>query len=115
MLTDNGAIFTAAYRHGRGALEGVFGELGKAGPNQPERITPAHYRGRHDRIDTSGVITLRYQGRLHHIGIVEPTRTPACSSSSPNRDVRIITEDGELLRHLTLDPTRGYQTQASSP
>ncbi len=24
-------------------------------------------------------------------------------------DVRVITEDGELLRHLTLDPTKDYQ------
>jgi hypothetical protein len=24
-------------------------------------------------------------------------------------DVRIVTEDGELLRTLTLDPTRSYQ------
>ncbi len=24
-------------------------------------------------------------------------------------DVRVISEDGEMLRHLTLDPTRDYQ------
>ncbi len=28
-----------------------------------------------------------------------------------DRDVRIVTPDGELLRHLTLDPTRDYQPQ----
>ena len=28
-----------------------------------------------------------------------------------DRDIRIITPDGELLRHLTLDPTRDYQPQ----
>jgi hypothetical protein len=26
-------------------------------------------------------------------------------------DVRIVSEGGELLRHLTLDPTRDYQAQ----
>jgi hypothetical protein len=26
-------------------------------------------------------------------------------------DVRVLTEDGKLLRHLTLDPTRDYQRQ----
>jgi hypothetical protein len=24
-------------------------------------------------------------------------------------DVRILTEEGEMLRHLTLDPTKNYQ------
>jgi hypothetical protein len=24
-------------------------------------------------------------------------------------DVRVLSQDGELLRHLTLDPTRDYQ------
>jgi hypothetical protein len=27
-------------------------------------------------------------------------------------DVRVVSEDGELLRHLTLDPSRDYQPQA---
>jgi len=26
-------------------------------------------------------------------------------------DVRVLSEDGELLRHLTLDPNRDYQPQ----
>ena len=26
-------------------------------------------------------------------------------------DVRVISEDGQLLRHLTLDPSRDYQPQ----
>jgi len=28
-------------------------------------------------------------------------------------DVRVISEDGELIRRLTLDPSRDYQPQAS--
>jgi hypothetical protein len=28
-------------------------------------------------------------------------------------DVRVISEDGELLRHLRLDPTKDYQPQGS--
>jgi hypothetical protein len=27
-------------------------------------------------------------------------------------DVRVVSQDGELLRHLTLDPNRDYQPQA---
>ena len=30
---------------------------------------PAHYRVRHDTIDTGGTITLRHNSRLHHIGL----------------------------------------------
>ena len=32
-------------------------------------IDTGHYRVRHDRIDPSGVITLRHNSRLHHIGL----------------------------------------------
>jgi len=28
-------------------------------------------------------------------------------------DVRVISHDGQLLRHLTLDPSRDYQPQGS--
>jgi hypothetical protein len=28
-------------------------------------------------------------------------------------DVRVVSLDGELLRHLTLDPSRDYQPQGS--
>ena len=30
-----------------------------------------------------------------------------------DRDIRIVSPDGELLRHLTLDPTRDYQPQTN--
>ena len=29
-------------------------------------------------------------------------------------DVRVVTEDGELLRHLTIDPTRDYQPRGKT-
>ncbi|MDT0353820.1 integrase core domain-containing protein [Pseudonocardia charpentierae] len=32
-------------------------------------VDTGHYRVRHDRIDNSGVITLRHNSRLHHIGL----------------------------------------------
>ena len=30
-----------------------------------------------------------------------------------DRDIRVITPDGELLRQLTLEPTRDYQPQSA--
>ena len=48
---------------------------------------------------------------LHHIGMgARPNDQPVVMLIA-DRDIRIITPDGELLRHLTLDPTRDYQPQ----
>ena len=64
---------------------------------------------RHDHA-ASGVVTLRYNGRLHHIGIGQThTRTPVLLLID-DRDIRIINATtGELLRTLTLDPRRDCQ------
>ena len=35
----------------------------------------------------------------------------ASAFQEEHRDVRVITPNGELLRHLTLDPARDYQPQ----
>jgi hypothetical protein len=57
------------------------------------------------------VITLRHRSRVHHIGLgrrLIGTKVIALVDGLP---VRVITEDGELIRELTLDPTRDYQPQ----
>jgi hypothetical protein len=43
---------------------------------------PPHYRVRHDRIDAAGVITIRYNSRLHHIGLTKRLRGTSVTSSS---------------------------------
>ena len=73
-----------------------------------EQIAP-HYRVRRDKIDTTGVITLRHNSRLHHIGIGRRHVGIRVLVLVADLDVRVVTEDGELLRQLTLDPTRDYQ------
>jgi transposase InsO family protein len=79
---------------------------------QPVSANPdAHFRVRHDRVDKTGCITLRYQSRLHHIGIGRAHKHRRVLLLIADRDVRIITEDGELLRQLTIDPTRDYQSR----
>jgi transposase InsO family protein len=71
---------------------------------------PPHYRVRHDKIDAAGVITVRYNSRLHHIGISKHRRGTKVTVLIDDRDIRIIDHTtGELLRKLTLDPTRDYQ------
>ena len=69
-----------------------------------------HHRVRHDRIDKHGKLTLRVNGKLHHIGMGRTlARTPVLLLVH-NLDVHIIdATTGELLRELTIDPTRDYQ------
>jgi transposase InsO family protein len=183
VLSDNGAIFTAAYRGGIGAFESELADLGIAckhsRPYHPQtcgkverfhqtlkrflakqrparsiptlqrqldrfvdyyntvrphrslnRHTPletftartkAHpdpppnpvdgYRLRHDTIDRDGKLTVRYAGRLHHIGVGRRHAHKTVAMLVAGRDIRILDDTGELIRQLTLDPARDYQPQ----
>jgi hypothetical protein len=97
---------------GRRTPMATFDARPKATPSGVGHAFPAHYRIRHDRIDPTGVITLRYNSRLHHIGLGRRHAGLRVLVLVADLDVRVITEDGELLRELTLDPNRDYQRQA---
>ena len=73
-----------------------------------------HYRIRHDRIDSCGKLTLRHNSRLHHIGIGRRHAGTRVLVLTHDLHVRVLTQRGELLRELTLDPTRDYQPQAKT-
>jgi len=85
----------------------VFNSLIKAKPT--EQPAPTDHRVRRDKIDSSGKVTLRYLGRLRHIpvGVAHKNRRVHLLVAGP--DVRVVAEDGVLIRALTLDPTRNYQ------
>jgi transposase InsO family protein len=86
----------------------VYGLLPKTGPAGTGAGT--HHRVRHDRIDGTGTVSLRRAGRLHHIGIGRTHTGQPVILLIDDLDIRVIeTTTGELLRHLTLDPTRDYQ------
>jgi transposase InsO family protein len=86
----------------------------KATPSKP-LVTP-HYRVRRDRVDDGGVITIRYDSRLHHIGLGREHRGKRVLALIADRYLRIVdAETGELLRELTLDPTRDYQPLSRPP
>jgi transposase InsO family protein len=71
---------------------------------------PPHYRLRHDRIDAAGVITIRYNSRLHHIGLSKHLRGTNVTVLIDDRDIRVLDRHtGTLIRKLVLDPTRDYQ------
>ena len=66
-------------------------------------------RVRRDRVDRNGKLTLRHRGRLHHIGVGRAHSNTAVIMLIAGLDVRILSVQGELLRHFTLDPSRDYQ------
>jgi integrase-like protein len=75
----------------------------------------AHYRVRHDRVDKSGRVTLRYLSRLHHIGLGAAYRGLPVHILVANKHIRVVRQDGSLIRELTLDPSRDYQPLGTPP
>lgn len=96
---------------GRRTPQEVFDAKVKAGPGAA--VAPVHYRVRYDTIDQQGKVTLRYDSRLHHIGLGRQYRGTKIVLFVADRAVRVLTEDGDLLRELVLDPTRDYQRQSA--
>jgi transposase len=86
---------------------GLRGET-QGHPSLPT-ISP-HYRVRRDRIDNGGVITIRYDSKLRHIGLGRQHRGKRVLALIADRYIRVVdAETGGLLRELTLDPSRDYQ------
>ncbi len=67
------------------------------------------YRVRKDRIDTGGAVSLRHDSKLLHIKVGRRYAKTRVLMLVAGLDVRIVTEDGELIRELTIDPTKTYQ------
>ena len=76
----------------------------------PGNTVDTHNRVRTDRVDQFGKLTLRHAGRLHHIGIGRTHTGTRVLVLVQDLNIRIINAaTGELIRQLTLDPTRDYQ------
>jgi hypothetical protein len=81
---------------------------------RPSATVETHFRIRHDKVDRHGKLSLRYESKLLHIGVGARHKGLAVVMLVADRDVRVVSAaDGELLRHLTLDPTRNYQRQSA--
>ena len=87
----------------------AFDALDKAAPDPTKFPMTPHTRVRHDKIDKTGVFTLRHGTRLHHIGVGRAHRGRRVIVLVCDLDIRVLSQDGELLRHLTLDPAIDYQ------
>jgi len=69
-------------------------------------------RVRRDVVDTSGKLSLRHNGQLHHIGVGRThARTPILMLIN-GLQIRIIhATTGEIIRELTLNPAVDYQAR----
>lgn len=87
----------------------AFWARDRARPIRPAVQVGRETRIRHDRVDGAGKVTLRHRGRLHHVGIGRAFKGQRVVLVIDGLDVRVIGEDGELLRSFVLDPDRIYQ------
>lgn len=72
-----------------------------------------HFRVRHDRVDQTGKVTLRYGSRLYKIGLGRAHKGRQIKLLVADREIRVIDAGGQLIRELTLDPSRSYQPLGS--
>ena len=114
--------FTTAYNHqrphrslpGRQTPAAACTARPKAVPGNRDADT--HDRVRTDRIWAVGTVTLRHAGKLHHIGVGRAYAGTEVLILTQDLHIRIISKaTGELLRELTLDPTRDYQPTGRPP
>ena len=85
----------------------AFGARKKARPQRKPFVVPPHCRIRQAKVHT-GKVTLRYRTRLYYVAVGrrhEGRRVILVA----DRDVRVLTPDGELIRHLKLDLGQLYQ------
>jgi len=84
----------------------------KAGPRADAPLV--HYRVRRDRVGANGTVTLRYESKLRHIPVGSAHKHEPVRLLIAGANVRIVREDGLLLRELTIDPRCDYQSLQSS-
>jgi transposase InsO family protein len=93
---------------GRATPAAAYAARPKAVPG--DRGADTHDRVRTDRIDATGLVTLRHQGRLYHIGIGRSHAGTRVLLLVQDLHIRVINAGtGELIRELTLNPDKSYQ------
>ncbi len=98
---------------GRTPLQAYSARL-KARPADAE-APDTHFRIRHDKVDSVGKVSLRHDSKLHHIGLGRAHKGKSIKLLVADRDIRVLdARTGELIRQLTLDPSRDYQPIGAS-
>lgn len=92
---------------GRRTPEQAYTALPKATPTGPPR---SEWRSRTDQVDKHGKVTVRYAGRLRHLGVGAAHAGTPVLLLIHDRDVTTSDANtGEIIAEHTIDPTRDYQ------
>ena len=90
--------------------EQAYNGLAKAQPDPTLLNTES--RVRYDKVDTTGSISFRHAGKMHHRGIGRHYKNTRVIMLVDGLEIRVVDQQtGELLRELTLDTTKNYQPQ----
>jgi len=80
-----------------------------------ERATPGmqgvdpHFRIRHDKVDAAGKVSLRFGNKMLHLGVGRPWRGTRVRLYIAGDDIRVVSEEGELIAQTSIDLSKGYQ------
>ena len=113
-LQDQLDAFRHYYNHirphralGRRTPLQAYSARAKARPEGTRART--YFRVREDRVDDTGKVSLRYDSKLYKIGLGRAHKGRQIKLLIADREIRVIDLNGELIRELTLDPSRPYQ------
>jgi transposase InsO family protein len=84
----------------------AFDSRDKAVPG--DAVPNPHFRVRRD-IVRDGRVSLRHNSKMHHIGLGKAFTGQRVTMLIVDLQIRVITDQGELIRQLTLDPSKDYQ------
>jgi hypothetical protein len=60
------------------------------------------------------VVSLRYHSKLYKIGLGRARKSRTIKLLIAGQQIRVIDFQGQLIRELTLDPSRNYQSLTRS-
>lgn len=110
LLTQFQTWYNTARPHrsiGRRTPEQAYTALPKATPTGPAR---SEWRSRTDKVDNNGKVTVRYAGKLRHLGIGAAHAGTPVLLLIHDRDVTTSDANtGEIIAEHTIDPARDYQ------
>jgi transposase InsO family protein len=92
--------------HGRTPLQAYSARVKAKPVGKPRK---GHFRVRQDKVDQTGKVSLRYMSKLYKIGLGRAHKGRPVKLLIVDEQIRVIDLDGQLIRELTLDPTRNYQ------
>jgi len=81
----------------------------KAKPAATPIRDAGEFRIRRDRVDQTGKVTLRYAGKLRHLGIGRAHRGQHVLMLIDDRHIRVLTAHGQPIAEHRIDPDRIYQ------